>query len=440
MPVYPGRPATPTGSIYVIEDDLEPYALQASVDAIAPDDGARAVGKAELMFTVSDYGPAGDGITDDSAELNAAYAAVVAAGGGVLELAPGRSYRMGSPLVLDGDVSVTIRGYGATLVPSGSYAVMFAAGSTATDLTHTLQGVSIDGEPYGGNGVQIVDHFSACLRDVKIRHCTIGVQITDDAQWSESTVLDNVVTDWCEVGVDVQTTGGTGSFGYFHWGFVGIYNVPDDGVGFRVGAGAFLYHSTIGRMVVQIQGNDATGIQVDGTVGNNSVWHTVVESSASPYDTRVGLRLGEDASVTGIDWHNYFQGTWLPSRIVNPGDVPFELRDGAGYQWRGRALGEGFNLIGFGVFGDSFDRVAVRPDRIMLGPGNAQMDTAIVRHGEAIGGLATGHSWQVDTGQYDSGHLIMGGYHLWVDGSGRLRIKSGAPTSSTDGTVVGAQS
>lgn len=30
-------------------------------------------------------------------------------------------------------------------------------------------------------------------------------------------------------------------------------------------------------------------------------------------------------------------------------------------------------------------------------------------------------------------------YYLWVDSTGRLRIKSGAPTSDTDGTVVGAQ-
>lgn len=36
--------------------------------------------------------------------------------------------------------------------------------------------------------------------------------------------------------------------------------------------------------------------------------------------------------------------------------------------------------------------------------------------------------------------LRLGSYHLWVDTSGRLRIKNGAPTSDTDGTVVGTQS
>lgn len=35
--------------------------------------------------------------------------------------------------------------------------------------------------------------------------------------------------------------------------------------------------------------------------------------------------------------------------------------------------------------------------------------------------------------------LRLGNYHLWVDGTGRLRMKSGAPSSDTDGTVVGTQ-
>jgi hypothetical protein len=38
------------------------------------------------------------------------------------------------------------------------------------------------------------------------------------------------------------------------------------------------------------------------------------------------------------------------------------------------------------------------------------------------------------------GPLQLGAYHLWVDSSGRLRIKNGTPTSDTDGVVVGTQS
>lgn len=41
---------------------------------------------------------------------------------------------------------------------------------------------------------------------------------------------------------------------------------------------------------------------------------------------------------------------------------------------------------------------------------------------------------------WDENHLTMGAYHLWIDASGRLRIKSSAPSSATDGTIVGTQS
>jgi hypothetical protein len=41
---------------------------------------------------------------------------------------------------------------------------------------------------------------------------------------------------------------------------------------------------------------------------------------------------------------------------------------------------------------------------------------------------------------WNSGSLLqLGAYRLWVDASGRLRIKNGVPTSDTDGTIVGAQ-
>jgi hypothetical protein len=47
------------------------------------------------------------------------------------------------------------------------------------------------------------------------------------------------------------------------------------------------------------------------------------------------------------------------------------------------------------------------------------------------------------TSNFDGGHLIMGGYHLWVTdpggGAGKLYLKWGAPTTETDGTVVGTQ-
>lgn len=45
-----------------------------------------------------------------------------------------------------------------------------------------------------------------------------------------------------------------------------------------------------------------------------------------------------------------------------------------------------------------------------------------------------------DSSEWDGNHLTIGNYHIWVDSTGDLRIKSGAPANDTDGTVVGTQS
>jgi len=74
------------------------------------------------------------------------------------------------------------------------------------------------------------------------------------------------------------------------------------------------------------------------------------------------------------------------------------------------------------------------------GPGNGVFDIELHRFAADTLRLAFGDSFLIEGGGWNNGHLQLGTYHLWVDGSGRLRIKDGAPTSSTDGTVVGGQS
>lgn len=50
-----------------------------------------------------------------------------------------------------------------------------------------------------------------------------------------------------------------------------------------------------------------------------------------------------------------------------------------------------------------------------------------------------GHQ-EVKLSAWDQGHLVLGAYHLWVDSTGVLRIKNGAPGADKDGTIVGSQS
>lgn len=47
-----------------------------------------------------------------------------------------------------------------------------------------------------------------------------------------------------------------------------------------------------------------------------------------------------------------------------------------------------------------------------------------------------GHLRTADNGEWDGAHIVLGGYHIWVDSAGKLRIKYGAPTSALDGAPV----
>lgn len=53
--------------------------------------------------------------------------------------------------------------------------------------------------------------------------------------------------------------------------------------------------------------------------------------------------------------------------------------------------------------------------------------------------LTTNCNVEMASSAWNVAHLILGSYHLWVDGSGKLRIKSSAPASDGDGDVVGTQ-
>ncbi|MBC54117.1 MAG: hypothetical protein CMQ34_09835 [Gammaproteobacteria bacterium] len=63
--------------------------------------------------------------------------------------------------------------------------------------------------------------------------------------------------------------------------------------------------------------------------------------------------------------------------------------------------------------------------------------------GTEVGNLASvgtvGLRFKSAASGYNTAPMVFGDYYIWVDTSGRLRIKNGSPASDTDGTVVGSQ-
>jgi hypothetical protein len=62
-----------------------------------------------------------------------------------------------------------------------------------------------------------------------------------------------------------------------------------------------------------------------------------------------------------------------------------------------------------------------------------------IQHFEAVATTADQKGFVAGSAWNSPSLLRLGSYRLWVDASNRLRMKNGAPTSDTDGTVVGTQ-
>ena len=60
-----------------------------------------------------------------------------------------------------------------------------------------------------------------------------------------------------------------------------------------------------------------------------------------------------------------------------------------------------------------------------------------MRFNSTSGNVEFESNFGASSGAWNNSHLVLGTYHLWVDSTGDLRIKNGAPTSDTDGNIVG---
>lgn len=89
--------------------------------------------------TPMDWGAAGDGVTDDTVAIQAAYSAIVAAGGGCLHLA-GRVYRVTGPISIYTAVGMTVEGPGTIVVDfKGPGLVAISATNPVTPSTRGAQ-------------------------------------------------------------------------------------------------------------------------------------------------------------------------------------------------------------------------------------------------------------------------------------------------------------
>jgi len=92
---------------------------------------------------------------------------------------------------------------------------------------------------------------------------------------------------------------------------------------------------------------------------------------------------------------------------------------------------------GFYIKGDDHPRVAMGSNMIMMGDGTIAPNAQVWASSHLFT-LQGDTSAKIGSGTWDTGHIQLGDYHIWVE-SGKLMIKNGAPTGAGQGTVIGTQ-
>lgn len=172
-------------------------------------------------FTPEDFGAVGDGSTDDGPEIQLAINAMIAAGGGVLDLGP-KAYRIATDISINNITAaecITIRGCGSATVLDFSGAITkglaFNSTSTVTNIRprFALRDFKIQtSKKNAGNALAVTyadnvyAHDSVRITGVEIiqTHTRLSDSGSDYGYWTKGVVLTNcrdaTISDWSFTG------------------------------------------------------------------------------------------------------------------------------------------------------------------------------------------------------------------------------------------------
>lgn len=257
--------------------------LQTGTGAVARDISD----KIRERVSVKDFGAKGDGVTDDTAAIQAAINACVNKG----LYFPSGTYKITSQLSVASPIFAageTIRLYGdgpynSVIAANGNFTALFVQDSAGTKGGAYDLGLINTGNPYMGGGavtfnhtasigIKLRDVFQFELDNVICEQFGTGLQVNNYAYWSEGTFAKNFWARNNKIGVHfLRENSGTDSFS--HTQMIGLkIQIPKDNATGKWQTGLKVEGLPAGAGAVQIyngyiQGNFWTG-DGTGTVGN----------------------------------------------------------------------------------------------------------------------------------------------------------------------------
>lgn len=369
------------------------------------------------LLSVKDFGAIGDGVTDDSAAINAAINSVAASGGGVIHMPTG-VYSINSPVILKGYVILSGEGFGRTiikganstshdLVVTDGFATLVGTNTTGGPRCFGLRDLTIDGNRWNRTGT------GTCLLIYGYDYELTNIEIYDSRGigfYSEWAISGNVPVT--PNGKDTMESHVTG-LRTFRCGTDGmVFNGPHDtifrdiltfinaGRGAAFGEGAT--YTAGGVMVDQLHsyGNGGWGV-----VASTLVLAGVIESESNTAsggvqvnapggrihggsvmswgNTGVGVELNAPGSITAIiAHHNTGNGLNLYS-TSNQLRVTSYFNGGDGVRYNGNGGNntvspvQTYNNTGKGVYISGNDNRVTGLSAISNGTGGIQLSSGI---------------------------------------------------------------
>jgi hypothetical protein len=446
--------------------------------------------KLRESVSVKDFGAVGDGVVDDTAAINLAITAVQAMATHSLHF-PAGNYLISAPLTSITGTGWTIAGDGiySTYITSSYNGDIFSSDASASQCAyHTYQDMTLQRNAGGaysntcgvrikGNAASVTGLQYAFFARLRFNNLYRGVVVETTGTYAFGPLINNVRHGFftfldliAAVSTDLMYEcivfeDGTGP----HHTIMGG-QIRGTNAGIRLGTPGSVkavgdiiitgVHVVIAGVGIDIYGPteplahdkniNITGCQMDNCTtatvrmdlmqffrilpNNGSTSVGVILTNCSNYlvEDRIALTT-QNLTIQGT------LNTSLGS-ITDPGGTKYNQNMIARRSTNtdtvriegGSAYGNGAALELFGGAHATFPNLAV----YLANQHVIRDQTNTI---DLINAQTTAKTIKIGDGAWNGYRMLLGTYQFWVDSSGRLRIKSSAPTSDTDGTVVGTQ-
>jgi hypothetical protein len=446
--------------------------------------------KLRETVSVKDFGATGNGTTDDTAAINTAIAYLNNIGSGTLHF-PAGNYKITAALTSITSSSKTITGDGvySTFVTATHNGDLFSVNVSSVNLYFfelsnlTLQRTA--GGTYSSScGVRIKASVAsvtglnyALFENLRFNNLYQGIVVEDTGKYTYGPFVNNVrhgfftflnlisayATDamyecvafeggtgpeHAFIGGQIRGTnaairlgspGGNGGIGDIF--FNSVHIAPADvGIDIYGPSGSTTYNQNITISGCQMDVCTTATVRMDKMqnfriIPNNSTASVgVVLTNCTNYivEDRNDVTFQNINLASSLTTTNGYISDASGTRIGQSAAFRRTVNDSFLTITGGNVIGNGAYLALYGgTHATLANQAYLLGDRVVVRNQSGSTNYIDVDHSNNVVGIGNG-AWN---GQ----RLKLGTYQFWVDSSGRLRIKNGAPTSDTDGTVVGTQ-